>query len=357
MLHQNRKYFVFLGMVLLASTSLWAADLSGDNLNLTGDADIQGANLYLGTGASSDPGITWHYADGTTATITLSSSRNAINWEWYHNSGSGTQISMKLDSGNQLILYNATGSAAGITLNPTGTSAFANGITIGGSAVLTSAAAASTYLTPAAGDTAYLRKNASHIAVGSDSIASGTGAVALGGAEATGDYSFATTRYSQASGYMSVAMIQDATAVGEYSFAINGGYAEGDNSVAIIAGWSSGYGSVAVLGSVAEGDYSLAMAQGWTTGYSAIALGEGAKAQAMNQVVVGTYNVAQGNGSSVVPTDDLFIVGNGTYTTPSNAFVVKKNGNTKVSGNLEVVGAIRVPPQGDISMGEFTAGP
>lgn len=78
-------------------------------------------------------------------------------------------------------------------------------------------------------------------------------------------------------------------------------------------------------------------------------------------LAIGRYNVAQGDPMNWVGTDDLFVIGNGTgdYTDefdnwfppqPHNAFVVKKNGDTMISGK------VLIHPQGDLSMGEFTSG-
>jgi hypothetical protein len=297
--------------VFVSLSPLRAVDFVGENLILTNDADIAG-NLSLGTNGS-DPGLTFHYADGTTATITMTSSRNAANWEWYHNSGSGTQISMKLDSSNQLIVYNAAGTAAGITLNPTGTSAFVNGITIGSSNVLT----------VVSGDARYLSLGSSIGSATNSVTVYGTGY----GARGYGSYSTAIGSHANANAGWS-------TALGNES------YANAGNSSAL------GYGSTA------NGNYSVAV--GRTT------------AQAMSQMVVGQYNILQGTTDSWIATDDLFIVGNGTAANArSNAFVVKKNGNTQVNGDtfmagkLEVAGRskIQVEPQGDLSMGEYTTGP
>jgi hypothetical protein len=139
------------------------------------------------------------------------------------------------------------------------------------------------------------------------------------------------------------------------------------------------------------------------------AAGNFSTAQGVGQFVVGQFNIPQGNPTVWSGTDDLFTVGNGsgygnwsqnptTYgplfqaiaTNPSNAFVVKKNGDTIVSGGLIVSGTtgypttiansglivtgsavtsgtittivatpsnlILIPQQGDLSMGTFVAG-
>jgi hypothetical protein len=81
---------------------------------------------------------------------------------------------------------------------------------------------------------------------------------------------------------------------------------------------------------------------------------------------VGYYSVPQGDPVNWVPTDDLFVIGNGgealtegevtTAANPSNAFVVHKNGNVRVAGDIDTKGTIRVKPSGDLSMGAFTQG-
>ena len=54
------------------------------------------------------------------------------------------------------------------------------------------------------------------------------------------------------------------------------------------------------------------------------------------------------------PQDPIFVVGNGTGTEDrSNAFVVLKNGDAKVKGNLEAASVKISTPAGGIPMGEF----
>lgn len=212
--------------------------------------------------------------------------------------------------------------------------------------------------------------------LGYGSLATQWGSSAIGTASsATGGVASAFGSFSTASGALSLTLGHNSTADAAHSEALGiYSYAHGDSSVALgfhsnVSGnLSSALGAYSTVSStvgVALGAYSM------VTGYGATALGNGSRADAdysgsigqtdatsMSQFVVGNYNVLGGNPHSWVPTDDLFTVGNGGDDQHrSNAFSVKKNGDTTVAGNLTVVNAIIVQPQGDLSMGAFTAQP
>lgn len=144
-------------------------------------------------------------------------------------------------------------------------------------------------------------------------------------------------------------------------------------------------------GSFALGTYARSQ------GYNASALGVGTQATGPGQFVVGAFNqpLYDGDGYMKADNDALFIVGNGYQTraegytgnaftssgghaidpwaTPSdvittrrNAFVVRWNGNTETSGTVQSTATtgynkfkapVLIAQSGDISMGEFTAGP
>ncbi len=217
-------------------------------------------------------------------------------------------------------------------------------------------------------------------ASGITSVAIGNQTVADGGAStAMGALTLAHGSYSTAMGYQTKAMKWGATAVG------TGTEAGGDGSFA--AGGST----------LASGNYSMAMgvrskatavgslAVGWETeanSANATAMGIGTRANGLSQFVVGSYNVplTDANGVTRSDSDALLIVGNGYEVTagdPStsirrNAFVVRWNGNTETSGSVTAAGTVQstavtgynkfkapvlVAASGDISMGEFTAGP
>ncbi len=125
-----------------------------------------------------------------------------------------------------------------------------------------------------------------------------------------GKYSFAAGYNTRAAGISAVAMGRLANAGGDYSLAT--GYftlASGLNSTA------TGYGSKA-------------------TGQYATAIGLLTTAQAYASTS-GLFNdpMSGSNTSNAVPTDPLFIVGNGTLAETSNAFMILKNGNTGIGVN------------------------
>lgn len=171
------------------------------------------------------------------------------------------------------------------------------------------------------------------LAGGYYSMASGPGSIAWGyGALASGSDAVALGSQTSATGPQSLALGYNSNAVGGESFAVGShAWANGYESTAIgYATWANGASSVAMNNNnTANGDYSAAF--GYTT-----------TAASYNSFVVGRNNVGGGNTTSWVASDPLFEVGNGTYSAPSNAFVVYKNGR------------VRIPKaQGDISMGAF----
>ena len=330
---------------------------------------------------------------------------------------------MQLDASNRLIL---TGTAASnppqLVLDPNGS------VSLGGSNLLTQSAADSRYVSSA------------NFKVGS--VTNGTNVyptVALTGGTATGLSSFAGIHatasgpcstasgpWSTASGECSTASGYLSTASGLWSFASGlGSFASGDESTASGgASIASGYGSTASgISSTASGDSSTASGVASTasglgsfaSGFLSTASGDYATsagvfttAAGFGQFIIGQCNIAQGNPNVWVPADDLFVIGNGTQSVDpwsavplyddngnplpdvqSNAFVVKKNGDTTVYGSFTVSGTssgvnlvangglvvsgtldsatntivasgsnqlVLIPQQGDLDMGGFTNG-
>lgn len=191
------------------------------------------------------------------------------------------------------------------------------------------------------------------VSVGGGSAA-GENALALGG-EAIADHSAALTG-GRAYGISSVAMsggyaggdgsvaMSGGTTSGPSSTAMGGATANGEFSTAMSGGYADGEDSTAMSGGSADGAFATAISGGSTSGEYSVAIGQGATAQSDQQIVVGTYNIIQSVYSTWVPTDELFTVGNGeSDEARSNAFVIKKNGDTAIYGNLAVSGNITNP--------------
>ncbi|MES2308416.1 MAG: hypothetical protein V4507_06105 [Verrucomicrobiota bacterium] len=124
----------------------------------------------------------------------------------------------------------------------------------------------------------------------------------------------------------------------------------------------------------AEGDGANAIGRASSaSGQYSLALGLWSKALNPFETVIGINNSPlTSSGETWNLNDPLFVIGNGKPDTnpngdKSNALVMKKNGDTTVYGNLSstkkitaqditATGKIIVQPQGDLSMGEFTAG-
>ena len=199
------------------------------------------------------------------------------------------------------------------------------------------------------------------IAIGSNTIASGIGSIAIGSfIESTDVSSIAIGTSNTANAYGSIAIGSDGQSTGNYSTVI--GYfskAKGDGSIACgkrtIA---QSKGSVAIgygvdntslltasgAGSTAIG-YSVSDNQIISSGVGSVAIGTGAKAASTNsiafgynvnsgvenQTVLGKYNIAQ---TSADETKYGLIFGNGTADARANAFTLDWTGNATFAGTV-----------------------
>lgn len=175
-------------------------------------------------------------------------------------------------------------------------------------------------------DDAYIGENS--VALGEDLYATGNFSVAMGGS-ANGDYSIAMS-----GGY----------AGNDHSTSMSGGNALGDYSVAMSSGLTMGAYSTAMSGGGAYKDYSTGLSGGRALGSYSVAAGEGIYATAAHSVVIGRYNIDEGDPESWVSTDPLFVVGNGNSTVPKNAFSILKNGKVSVFGSSPTTPAIVLDP-------------
>jgi len=140
--------------------------------------------------------------------------------------------------------------------------------------------------------------------------------------------------------------------------AIRAGYVDGGTwNDSSIGDYSVAFGhSTKAVGttSIAAGHYSIASGfasvafgrASVASGYASSAFGNYSKAQPYASVALGRYNIVSGNSGAWVSTDPLFVIGNGTDTSPANALTLLKNGNLGFGGvkaptsKIEVDGAI-----------------
>ncbi|CAL2080506.1 hypothetical protein [Tenacibaculum sp. 190524A05c] len=127
---------------------------------------------------------------------------------------------------------------------------------------------------------------------------------------------------SFAAGIGSVASGDESVALGRYHTA------SGDNSVTI---GSSNQANT--LGAIAIGGSNVA------SGAASIAIGDNVSTSSRSQITLGINNVPiAGSDHMFINTDPLFVIGNGTLSTPSNALVMLKNGNTTLNALLTIDG-------------------
>ena len=86
----------------------------------------------------------------------------------------------------------------------------------------------------------------------------------------------------------------------------------------------------------ASGDHSAAMGDGTTaSGNWTTAMGENTTAATNQSLTIGAYNESnRGNDDSDPSTGPLFVAGNGTSSSRSDALVLDKDGNLEISGTL-----------------------
>jgi|GEM_PF-3248010 len=178
---------------------------------------------------------------------------------------------------------------------------------------------------------------------GNSNMASGNGSISIGTQNmSTGTSSFAAGLSNTASNNMSVALGNGTTASGISSTSIgtstvasgNTSFAGGNGALAIGAN-SLAFG----IDSKARQQSSFAFGKDTdTNGKFGLAAGVGVLSQSRAQISLGSYNTSVvGNVNNYIPTDRLFVIGNGEDETQlSDALVMLKNGNTTLNGTLKV---------------------
>ncbi|MFT5077357.1 MAG: hypothetical protein ACI85B_002426 [Flavobacteriaceae bacterium] len=156
--------------------------------------------------------------------------------------------------------------------------------------------------------------------------------------------------YTTASGDGTLATGRDTKAIGDWSTAM--GYkseSNGNNSIAMgNRSEANGYISLVMGYQVfANGDYSTAMGQfSEANGSHSTAMGKSSKANDYSSLVIGYYNLSgstvTGSATAANTANTAFVIGNGTFSSRSDAFKVMANGDTTVSNDLTVNGDVVV---------------
>ncbi|MEM9445229.1 MAG: hypothetical protein AAGA18_07725 [Verrucomicrobiota bacterium] len=233
------------------------------------------------------PVVTLTYDEpGGAAEVYLETTQDNATYYWLEDADhpEGAELKMQLDANNVLTLVdptNPTNDVIVLNPNPANPSIQLNGVDV---------------LTQSSADSQYLSS--------SISISSGTGvdSVTIGtNNTASGNSSLAFGQSNTAAGYLATT----------YGFNNNA-----SNTFATAYGFSN------IAGGLASTTY-----------------GEFVSAQGYAQFAMGRHNIPQGDPNVWVDTDDLLIIGNGTDSAnPSNAFVVRKNGDTEVGKDLALLG-------------------
>ena len=391
------------------------------NLNVTGAIDSDGNTFTFGTQGTSFGGALI-YLDNNTDTLAFSINRSPASWLWQHNA---SIPAMRLDSAHQLLLYQANGTAVGITLTPVsnrlslGTATLTGsgtGLTAGGAFTSTGAFTASAGITNttgaftggatgltfnAGGTNQAVNINASGTGnVNIGTLAGSSGSVILGSATVptlTGNLRpLAQNTYDLGTAALRwhAIYIQGATTTGSVvvdSGSVSGGVA----GLALTAGGANqsislaanGTGNVAVQSPLVVDTTGLAIAR--FTRNSTTPAGVGLVIAADNagpyletqqshnlRVVVNNAEAGRfattgnlllgtvtdgGNGRLQLASHTTAAGGLGfgsdTNLYRSAAATLKTDGHLVVAGNARFDGPVRIAPQGDLAMGEFTSEP
>ncbi|MEM9920773.1 MAG: hypothetical protein AAF990_21925, partial [Bacteroidota bacterium] len=176
------------------------------------------------------------------------------------------------------------------------------------------------------------------------STASGQFSVAIGPSTT------ASESYTIAKGYKAEATSRNAVAIGSFAEAKGrNALALGNRTEALGVGataaghFANAYGKYSTaLGNTAEAFDNTGTAIGILSdavGEYATAIGRNTEARSYSEVAIGNYNTTDvtNDPNNYVSTDRLLVFGNGrNSSTQSDAMIIYKNGNAKITGNLEI---------------------
>jgi hypothetical protein len=359
-----KTLLLFPALLGLATTGLFAqtygnitvtGTASANELDVTGLFDLQGNTSYFGSDSSGQPGATFIYSDGTTGTgafLTNLLTRPAAAWNWQRQGASAK--AMELDPANRLLLTGTqTLNPGSIILNPS-----AGQITLNGQQVLTNG--------------------------GSGLSIAGSGYVGIG-----------TTNPTSTLDVNGIASANQFALSGPNGYSAQNSPDPGSGEASFLISTEGGplfdvdqWGEVCVYGSsafIAVTD--RAWGPSYRTGfYSCLGtLNFFSNPLYQNTLSIGslTGNITLGHTNygydgNYTPSSTVTILGSGDTSSTSSlniqnsdgasGFYVQDDGNVgigtstpqatlDVNGSANFSGPVEIQPQGDLSMGSFTATP
>lgn len=171
----------------------------------------------------------------------------------------------------------------------------------------------------------------SSFAAGQSSNAYNDYSFALGvSSNANADNAFSLGTVVNANGANSFVLGSLSTVYGDYSFSFgNQNTIQGSNSIGIGYNITSSYPSNVAIGTNVEAH-----------AYNSVVIGKNLRSYTYNEIVLGSQNTSVfGDTLNWVPTDRLFVIGNGSGA-PSDALVMLKNGNTTLKGSLTLTNGV-----------------
>lgn len=366
-LRLHRLLPVLLG--LAAVPALPAADetVTG-NLTVTGRLDVSGNEFTLGT-QSGSYGAGFFYFDADSDTLSVKLNRASASWLWEKGVGTSSPV-MRLGGTHQLSLYEVSSAIAGLTFDPvarkisfgdvdlyrsdTGMLRTNGGIIVDGS--FTSSAYTSSSGTVTGGASGLtLNAGGTDQAVSINPSGSGDVAVATSG---SGSIVLGNAAVTTFTGHLRP-HAHDTFDLGALAQRWRAAYVQGTTvtgSLVVETGGVTGGAAGLTLDAGTEQDVVLVAANTRVVHEG----NEIARFAATGGLLLGT-NTDSANGRLQLAGDTAATggIGFGTDTVlyRSAAGTLKTDGQLAVAGNARFDGAVRLAPQGDLSMGEFTSEP
>jgi hypothetical protein len=336
---------LLLSAAVLSLASAAAIGQTYTDITVTGSLDIQGNSATFGAWSDNPavPGVTITYSEasgGANASLTNSLTRPGAVWNWQRLDGSGNPLSvMQVDSSNRLILTGTQGSGATIIIDPTG-----GQITINGQQVLTSG---NSLAVAGNGNVGIGTTNPGQLlTIGANAYIDANGAASLNGGSTYFGAGTGNLIGTNLSGYSYLPAV----------FGVQN-FNEGNNAALYFAQGPSGpYGQATFLRMI-DTDYpsvSWQLQEYGRDGHFAVNLGGAGDIIVLNPDCSGHLawgNINWDSSGDFNVNGDTCLAGNVGIGTNNPQATLDVNGGANFSG------PVQIQPQGDLSMGQFTATP